>query len=552
MNRQPTIAVIGAGYWGKNLLRNFHELGAVKAICDTNISLGKERLNEYPSLSFIGNTDDIFSDPSIDAAVIATPAETHHALAKKAILSGKDVFVEKPLALTIEQGEELVALSMQKDRILMVGHILQYHNAVIRLKELIGQGELGKIEYVYSNRLSIGKIRTEENILWSFAPHDISTILMLLGEFPASVQAVGGEYLQNQIADVTMTTFEFKSGVKGHIFVSWLHPFKEQKLVVVGDRKMAVFDDVSNEKLFLYPHKIEWKERMPVASKAKAEIVPIEMEEPLRAECLHFLGCVRDHKQPRTDGHEGLQVLRVLHACQQSLNSQGQRIVFAGAAREEGRKGSVYVCQTNPSLLKTDARGGEIGRDNIKVHPTAEVDEGCKIGEGTQVWHFSHIMKGSVIGRNCRIGQNVVIGPNAVIGNNCKIQNNVSVYEGVTLEDDCFCGPSMVFTNVFNPRSAIPRMKELRKTLVKKGATIGANATIICGHTIGTYAFIGAGSVVTKDVPDFALAVGNPARVHGWMCPCGVKIEFKGEEGQCPDCAKRFIKQGDCVTINLS
>lgn len=519
MTHHINIAVIGAGYWGKNLIRNFHELGVLKTICDTNHSLGKQYKEKYPSITFSDDPNLVFKDPAIEAVVIATPAATHYALVNESILAGKHVFVEKPLALDQKQGKELLSLAQDKARILMVGHILQYHNAILKLKELIDHGELGKIQYIYSNRLSIGKIRSEENILWSFAPHDISIILMLLSEFPVAVQAVGVEYLQAEIADVTMTTFEFKSGVRGHIFVSWLHPFKEQKLVVVGDRKMAVFDDVSKEKLFLYPHKIEWKERLPVANKAKPEAVSIEMQEPLKAECRHFVDSIKENKQPRTDGQEGLRVLQVLEACQESLNNQGQK---------------VFLKDLDSKLDKKTGNG-------FQVHPTSEIDKGCQIGEGTRIWHFSHIIKGSIIGRDCRIGQNVVVGPNARIGNGCKIQNNVCVYEGVTLEEDVFCGPSIVFTNIFNPRAAIPRMKELRKTLIKKGATIGANATIICGNIIGSYAFIGAGAVVTKDIPDYALVVGNPSRIIGWMCSCGIKIKFNGNEGQCPECKKRFL-----------
>src|SRR5262245_49518013 len=158
------------------------------------------------------------------------------------------------------------------------------------------------------------------------------------------------------------------------------------------------------------------------------------------------------------------------------------------------------------------------------AHESAYIDQGCEIGEGTKIWHFSHVMSGARIGARCNIGQNVVVSSGVVIGDNVKIQNNVSVYTGVTLEDDVFCGPSMVFTNVINPRSHVPRRDEYRPTIVKRGASLGANSTVVCGHTIGRYAFIGAGSVVTKDVPDYALVVGNPGRVVGWMCQCGVKI----------------------------
>lgn len=167
------------------------------------------------------------------------------------------------------------------------------------------------------------------------------------------------------------------------------------------------------------------------------------------------------------------------------------------------------------------------------VHESSFIDEGVEIGEGTKIWHFCHVMKGSRIGRNCNIGQNVVIGPDAIIGNGCKIQNNVSVYKGVTLEDDVFCGPSMVFTNVFNPRANIRRMDEARPTLLRKGCSVGANATIVCGVTIGRYAFVGAGAVVTRDVPDHVLVYGNPAKVHGYVCECGEKLD---ESFYCPAC----------------
>jgi UDP-2-acetamido-3-amino-2,3-dideoxy-glucuronate N-acetyltransferase len=507
------VAVVGAGYWGKNLVRNFSGLNSLGAICDSEAERLESFKQPYPGVKLFRAYSDVLRDNTIRAVAIATPAEGHADSVREALLAGKDVFVEKPLCLSVQEGAELVALAKKTHRILMVGHLLWYHPAVLKLKELIRAGDLGRIQYIYSNRLNLGKIRREENILWSFAPHDISVILGLLNETPDMVRAQGGNYLHQQIADVTISLLSFPSGVKAHIFVSWLHPFKEQKLIVVGDRQMAVFDDLEKkDKLLLYPHSIDWKDNLPIANKADAHPIDLDQGEPLRAECQHFLECVATRSKPRTDGEEGLRVLSVLQRCQEALEQASSH--------------------PTPSTIRTDSP--------YFAHESAFVDDGVEIGEGTSIWHTSHILKGSRIGKNCKIGQNVVVGPHAIVGNNVKIQNNVSVYEGVTLEDHVFCGPSMVFTNVFNPRSEIPRMKELKHTLVRRGATLGANSTILCGITIGRYAFIGAGAVVTKDVPDHALVVGNPGRITGWMCVCGVKLRVDDKKAACPACGQHY------------
>jgi UDP-2-acetamido-3-amino-2,3-dideoxy-glucuronate N-acetyltransferase len=510
------VACIGGGYWGKNLVRNFHALGALRSVCELD-SVTREQLKQkHNGASFTDSVDEVFGDPHVSGVVIATPAVTHGELVRRALLAEKDVFVEKPLCLSVREGKELVELASEKRRVLMVGHLLWYHPAVLKLKQLIEDGELGRIRYIYSNRLNLGKIRREENILWSFAPHDISVILGLVGEMPNGVDAQGGNYLHDQIADVTVSLLSFPSGIKAHVFVSWLHPYKEQKLIVVGERQMAVFDDVEEEnKLTLYPHVIAWKGSIPVPNKAKGCPVPVESAEPLRAECQHFLDCIETRRTPRTDGQEGLRVLTVLQQCQDALQ-----------------------------LPAANDKTASARRPNYSVHESAFIDEDVEIGEGTTIWHVSHILRHTRIGRDCRIGQNVVIGPKVHVGDGVKIQNNVSVYEGVSLEDGVFCGPSMVFTNVYNPRSEIRRMDELRPTLVRRGATLGANCTIVCGVTIGEYAFVGAGAVVTRDVPDFALVVGNPARITGWMCVCGNRINVTGRDGVCSACEKHYLKIG--------
>jgi UDP-2-acetamido-3-amino-2,3-dideoxy-glucuronate N-acetyltransferase len=510
------VAVVGVGYWGRNLVRNFHDLGALSLLCDAERSIETNCREQYAGVRFCQDFRAVLADPLIDAVALATPAVTHYEMAKAALEAGKDVFVEKPLAIDVGHGESLVELAAAKRRILMVGHILRYHPAIVKLGELIQNGTLGKVDYLYSNRLNIGKIRTEENILWSFAPHDISVMLSLLGEMPAKVSCQGSAYLNPGVFDVTLSHFDFPSGVQAHIFVSWLHPVKEQRLVVVGSERMAVFDDTAEHKLVLYPHRVEWKNRIPTAVKAKGEVVELANREPLREECQHFLSCVASRSAPVSDGDEGLRVLRVLDTCQRSL-------LDGGAAVEPialpAKKPAAYF-----------------------AHESACVDDGAEVGAGTKIWHFAHVMKGARIGERSILGQNVNVDGGATIGNNVKIQNNVSVYAGVVIEDDVFLGPSCVLTNVTNPRSQVNRHSLYETTWLKRGCTVGANATIVCGVTIGRYAFIGAGSVVTRDVPDFALVVGNPARQTGWMSRHGHRLEAPDRDGvrRCPESGHRY------------
>lgn len=520
------IGVVGAGYWGKNLVRNFYELGALKCICDNNKDRIAQTSAKYPGCKSVTNFEEVLKDGEVKAVVIATPAEYHFQMALAALQADKDVYVEKPLAVQVKEAELLNEVAAKKNKILMVGHLLNYHPCIVKLKELIVSNYLGRVRYIYSHRLNLGKVRREENILWSFAPHDISVILSLLGQEPEIVNAMGGTYLQPNIQDVTLTTLKFASGVMAYIHVSWLHPFKEQRLVIVGDKKMAVFEDtLPDDKLRIYDRGVDWINGEPVLRDRDCEVVEYEKDEPLKLECQHFLDCIQTRSQPQTDGAEGLRVLEVLEKAQISLYENDQRVSLYGKKT---------LSETNKSYF---------------VHSTGTLDEPCEIGRGTKIWHYSHIMKNAKIGKNCKLGQNVFIASNVEIGNNVKIQNNVSIYEGVILEDYVFCGPSMVFTNVLNPRCKYPQDSSefYVRTLVKHGASIGANATILCGNTIGKHAFVAAGAVVTKDVPDYALVAGVPGKVVGWMCECGTRLNFQNGLATCNRCKKSYRKVGQGV-----
>ena len=500
---QRAIGLVGAGAWGGNHARVLARLGLLGAVSDADPVTARAVADKHgvPASDF----DALLADASIAALVIASPAATHATLARAALLAGKDVLVEKPLALDLGDAAQLVRLAEDRRRILMVGHILQYHPAFVRLKAMVEAGELGTLKYIGSHRMSLGRIRREENILWSFAPHDISMILALAGAAPARVEAVGYSYLNEPIADFTTTHLEFANGIRADIFVSWLYPFKEQRLVVIGDRAMAVFDDTKpwTQKLMLFPGAVDWREGAVASLRGPATAVALIEGEPLEAELGHFARACEERTRPITDGAEGARVLAVLREAQASMDAK----------------------------LK-----GKPERDYF-VHETAVVDRDVAIGRNARIWHFTHVLSGSRIGADCVIGQNCMLGPDVSIGRGCKIQNNVSLYKGVTLADEVFCGPSCVFTNVLTPRAHVERKEEFLATPVGRGATIGANATIVCGVRIGAYAMIGAGAVVTRDVPAHALVLGNPARQLGWVSESGDRL---GEDLTCPRTGQQY------------
>ena len=313
------ILVAGMGHWGKNLVRNFDQLGVLHSVYDLNPIVKDFLTEKYPTVKYHSDFEIAIADKDVQAVALATPAISRYQMTKKALEAGKDVFLEKPLSTKVSDGQKLVELAEKNERILMVGHILQYHSAINKLKQLIGDGDLGQVRYLYSDRLNIAENRVEKNILWSFAPDDISVMLYLLHEEPLEIACQGGNYLNKGTIDLTLSKFSFPGSIRAHIFVSWLHPFKEQRLVVMGSKKIAVFVDAIEDKLKLYPCKVEYNNHLPTEIEDDAEVVPIDNTEPLKMGCEHFIECIVSRRQPCTDGKEGLRVLKILDKCKSAL-----------------------------------------------------------------------------------------------------------------------------------------------------------------------------------------------------------------------------------------
>lgn len=512
------ICVVGAGRWGKNHVRTLGELGNLGGVVETSEPERARLAEQFPHVPIFTRIEETFAH-NFDGYTVATPAETHFNVASRIIDFGKPLLVEKPLALTAREARQLKQRADERGVSLMVGHLLLFHPAILKIKEWIDAGKIGRLQYIYSNRLNLGAVRSEENILWSFAPHDISIFQFLIGRMPVEILSRGGAFIQPSIHDSTMTVLTYPDNIVTHIFVSWLHPFKEHRLVVIGSKGMLTYEDSSaNKDLFFYEKGIDWVKGEPVKRDGPTEVIPFDKAMPLAAELRYFVEHLAEKPQKATAA-SAIEVLDILEQATQSL-------LAGGAVRPVPSRELPYF-----------------------VHSSSFVDEGVEIGEGTKIWHFSHVQRGARIGRDCSLGQNVNVANNVSIGNHVKIQNNVSVYEGVTLEDYVFCGPSMVFTNVPDPRGKYPQRgaEHYKKTLVREGATIGANATILSGVTIGRHAFIGAGAVVTGNVADYALMVGSPARRTGWVCECGQKLpKFEGK-CECPRCSRNYRLQRDLL-----
>ena len=485
------LALIGGGYWGKNLIRDFYNLGALHTVCDIDSNLLSTHKSNYPEIETTTDWDTVLCSAHIDRVCIALPAHLHYTFAKKSLEAGKHVYVEKPITLDISQAEELNTIAKEKGLILMVGHLLQYHPGIQKIKAIIKSGKIGSVKQIVANRFSLGIFRTFENVLWSFAVHDISVILSLCNDkLPNSVICNGVSNITSGIQDITNSVLKYDDKYVS-LNVNWLSPYKEQKLTVVGTKGMLVFDDVE-KKITIVPEFVKYENEInphnPVAIKNNSYIEPFNISEsPLTSECKHFIFSCDYNNQPLTDGNEGVRVLKVLTKLQESLDDGG---------KEKHLKKST---------------------NKVFVHESAVVDDGAIIGEGTKIWHYSHICKGAKIGKNCNIGQNVFIAGGAIIGDNCKVQNNVSIYAGVKAGNHVFFGPSCVLTNDINPRCLHSKNGKYIETILEDGVTLGANSTVICGNTISRHALIGAGAVVCKDVRPHAIVVGNPAKIIGYI-----------------------------------
>ena len=509
------LGLVGAGRWGANHARALCDLGVLRVICDTDASVlerARERFPEVETTTDIESLDAI----DLDGVVLATPAKTHAALCRRFLEAGRHVFVEKPLALAPDEARQLARIARTTQRVLQVGHILEFHPARRVIAQLHQEGRLGQLVSARLVRVNLGTIRDTEDVLFSFAPHDISFLLALAGGMPTRVSASGFDLFQRGIPDTASVVLDFPGGFHAQVTVSWLEPEKEHRSILVGRKGMLVWNDTAGSRSLTFRESFG-----VVGPNAPPQVVrgsPLEIEvpsgEPLVEELREFVRCIETGSRPVTDGEQGLAVLTVLEACKRSI-----------------RAGRVIVME-------------EMNRDYF-VHESSVLASDATVGKGTKIWHFCHVMGGAILGEGVSVGQNGFIAGGTRIGSGCRLQNNVSIYEGVELEEDVFVGPSAVFTNVRNPRSFVNRKSEYSTTHVGRGATIGANATIVCGVRIGAFAFVAAGAVVTRDVPPFALVRGVPATLAGFVCKCGEVLRFDGTNACCARCTKNYVQESE-------
>lgn len=489
------LAVVGGGYWGRNLIREFYALNVLKIICDIDDSTFEFYREKYPEVIVTKDWAMVLQDSNINSVCISIPEIYHYEYAKSAILAGKDVFLEKPMCLTVAEAEDLHRIVTASDRILMVGLVFNYHPAFVKMRHLVKTGLIGKIQHVMSNRTAFGVYKPETGLIWDLGVHDVSFISSLLDDYKPDVvscQKAGHLVNHNNQDSIRMTMYYEKLDVYAEIYVSRLHPVPDKRIIIIGTDGIFVFD-LNDKQLLLFESRQNINKAISTRTlfdNVEPQNIPYDTTSALECECRTFIECCRTRTQPITDSMESLRVIKILTQFENS-----------------GTKYSVNM-------------------NDVYINPTAMVQSGAKIGSGTKIWHWCHIMQ-AIIGKDCNIGQCCFIESGVQLGNRVRVKNNISLYDGVVCEDDVFLGPSCVFTNDLFPRNrSICPPKAIRQTYIETGASIGANATIVCGNRLGKYCLIGAGSVVIHDVKPYALMVGNPARQIGWVSKFGTKLKL--------------------------
>ncbi len=521
MKKPISVGVVGCGYWGPNHIRNLRTLPEcnLKAMCDVNESRLKHLKALYPEVEGITSYDHMLNGIGLDAVVIATSVKHHFPLAKASLLAGKHTLIEKPMASTSEECEELIDIAARNGLVLMVGHTFLYSPVVRKIVDIIQAGDIGDIRYINSRRLNLGLFQKDVNVAWDLAPHDISIILHILEEFPIAVNCQGNAHVTPHIADVTNMSLTFRHKRFATIQSSWLEPRKVREMTIVGTRRMIVYDDIQTiEKIRIYdvrverpPHYDTFAEFQYSYHYGDSYIPHVKQEEPLRVEVQHFVECIEKGVRPLTGGRQGLELVKILEAASASLDNHGAPVTFA------------HPHEALPSFERKGygelAPAGLVLRLNGQMADTKRISADVKLGRNVSIYAFVNLY-GCEIGDDTRIGTFVEIQKGAKVGDRCKISSHSFICEGVTIESEVFIGHGVTFINDRYPRatgmSGQPQTEadwSVQSTLVKRGASIGSGATLLGGVTIGEKAIVGAGSVVTKDVPPATIVAGNPARV---------------------------------------
>ncbi len=518
------VAVVGLGSRGLLAAEILSGMSALGALCDAEPTVLVDTGRAFEGVRLESDYLRLLAASDVAAVVLCTPPETWDGMVEAALHAGKDVYLEAPLVLPLERGRAMVELAVERRRLLMAGPVMRFAPAVEALLAAARSGAFGRLRYIHAHHDKDSPPSGETPADAGLSAVQAQLLLDLLDAPASRVFTRGTGWRSARAQDVTETLLECRDGPRALLRASHVAPFGPH-----GAFELTVLGDAGAGRL-----RRDDEDRLHVVFQGEAAVdapPPSTGREARAASLAHFLESVQT-RRPTLQGPDALLGLwRLLAAAQRSLD-EGAPVDPAAA----------------PPAPRTAAPAG------VFLHRTVELDGPCDIGAGTKIWHFSKLLGPLKIGRDCSFGQNVVIERNVTIGDNVKVQNNVSIYSGVILEDDVFCGPSMVFTNIGTPRSHFPRKGQYAVTRVHRGASIGANATVVCGHTLGQYCFVGAGAVVTRDVPDYALVYGNPARVMGFACYCGARLPFgtglgECQEAGCADCGRRYTREGHQVVM---